>query len=308
MSHIHQLNEQRVIGPPRSDLAAILEQFAPIDGEHKTAIPSLSLFRFSSTTEMEYGISRAALVMAAQGTKRVIVAGQAYDCGDMRCLITSVDLPVMSQIRQATEETPYLGLALSLDVRRIADLMTDMQLSRPDVLHVGAISASDISPSLQDSILRLVGLLKTPADIPILAPLMETEVLYRLMLSDQGPRLRHIAVNDSQTSRVAKAIEWIKEHYIERLRIEELSQRVNMSVSSLHHHFKEVTTMSPLQYQKQLRLHEARRLLVRQDCDVNKVAAQVGYESPSQFSREYSRLFGRPPLRDVLQLRRTGKQ
>lgn len=308
MNYIHQMSDEPpVAGPKRSELADIIEQFAPVDGEHKTAIPSLSLYRFSSTTEIGYGVSRAALVMAAQGTKRVVVAGQTYDCGDMRCLITSVDLPMLSQILEASAETPYLGLSLSLNVRRIADLISDMRLSRPDVLPAGAISATVISEGLQDATLRLVRLLKAPGDIPILAPLIEREVLYRLMLSEQGARLRHIALSDSQSSRVAEAIEWIKGNFTERLRIDELSQRVNMSVSSLHHHFKDVTAMSPLQYQKQLRLHEARRLLVKQGNDVNKIAAQVGYESASQFSREYSRLFGLPPLRDVLQLRRTSR-
>jgi len=196
-----------------------------------------------------------------------------------------------------------LGLSLSLNVRRIADLISDMRLSSPDVLPAGAISATVISEELQNATLRLVRLLKTPLDIPILAPLIEREVLYRLMLSEQGARLRHLAVSDSQSRRITEAIEWIKNNFTERLRIEELSQRVNMSVSSLHHHFKDVTAMSPLQYQKQLRLHEARRLLVRQGGDVNKIAAQVGYESASQFTREYSRLFGLPPLRDVSQLR-----
>jgi AraC-like DNA-binding protein len=304
MNYIHQMNFDRpVAGPRRSELACIIEQFALVDGQHKTAIPSLSLYRFSSTTEIEYGVSKAALVMAAQGTKRVVVAGHAYDCGDMRCLITSVDLPMMSQILDASTDKPYLGLSLSLNVRRIADLISDMRLSSPDVLPAGAISATVISEELQNATLRLVRLLKTPLDIPILAPLIEREVLYRLMLSEQGARLRHLAVSDSQSRRITEAIEWIKNNFTERLRIEELSQRVNMSVSSLHHHFKDVTAMSPLQYQKQLRLHEARRLLVRQGGDVNKIAAQVGYESASQFTREYSRLFGLPPLRDVSQLR-----
>jgi AraC-like DNA-binding protein len=286
--------------PARKELAAIIDRFAPIDGAHKTAIPSLSLHRYSSPTQLNCGITRSALIFAAQGAKRVVVGERSYEYDHMRCLITSVDLPILSQVTVATAHRPYLCFMLQLDLQRIADLMATMHLSHPEIVPTErAISVGVLSTPLFDAALRLVRLLNNPQDIPVLAPLIEQEVLYRLLMSDQGTRLRHIAVADSQAFRIAKAVEWLKSHYAEPLRIEDLARQVNMSVSSLHHHFKDVTMLSPLQYQKQLRLHEARRLLVRQTGDVGSVALRVGYESPSQFSREYSRLFGAPPLRDV---------
>jgi AraC-like DNA-binding protein len=233
----------------------------------------------------------------------MIVAGEAYDYDSKRFLVASVDLPALSQVTEASPERPYLCMVLRLDLQRIADLMTEMRLSTFNAMPSGrgfAIGAP--SEPLFGAAARRVRLLDTPADIPILAPLVEQELLYRLLTGEQGATLRHIASGDSQTNRVAKAIGWLKNHYFEPLRVEELAQRVNMSVSSLHHHFKEVTALSPLQYQKQLRLHEARRLLVRQSGDVSTIALMVGYESSSQFSREYSRLFGAPPLRDMAQL------
>jgi len=286
------------------ELAAIINRFTPVDGEHKTAIPALSFYRYSAKTEPECGLTKAALVLAAQGAKRVNVGGRAYDYDRTRCLITSVDLPMQSHVTVASPERPYLCLVLALDLQRIADLITEMRLPRSDAPAGHAIAVSNVTESLRDAALRLARLLKTPRDIPILAPLIEQEILYRLLISEQGARLRHIATADSQTYKIAKAIEWLRNHFSEPLRIDELAQRVAMSASSLHHHFKDVTSMSPLQYQKQLRLHEARRLLVRQACDVGSAALRVGYESPSQFSREYNRLFGAPPLRDAVLLRK----
>jgi AraC-like DNA-binding protein len=290
-------------GPARTDLAAAINRLAPIDGEHKTAIASLSLYRCSRQTHLQCSINHAALLLAVQGTKRMVVADEAYEFDSQRFLVASVDLPVLSQITEASIERPYLCMVLKLDQQRIADLMTEMRLSKFNAAPSSrGIAIGALSDPLFDAAARLVQLLDTPADIPILAPLVERELLYRLLTSEQSASLRHIAAGDSQTNRVAKAIEWLKNHYFEPLHVAELAQRVNMSVSSLHHHFKEVTALSPLQYQKQLRLHEARRLLMRQSGDVSTVALMVGYESSSQFSREYSRLFGAPPLRDMTQL------
>jgi AraC-like DNA-binding protein len=284
-------------------LAATIARLAPVDGEHKTAIASLSLYRCSHQTHLQCSINHAALLLAVQGAKRMVVAGEAYELDSQHFLVASVDLPVLSQITEASIERPYLCMVLKLDQQRIADLMTEMRLSKFNAAPSGrGISIGALSDPLFDAAARLVQLLDTPDDIPILAPLLEQALLYRLLTSEQSASLRHIAAGDSQTKRVAKAIEWLKNHYFEPLHVAELAQRVNMSVSSLHHHFKEVTALSPLQYQKQLRLHEARRLLVRQSGDVSTVALMVGYESSSQFSREYSRLFGAPPLRDITQL------
>jgi transcriptional regulator GlxA family with amidase domain len=189
-----------------------------------------------------------------------------------------------------------------LDPSRIAELLT-ADLPPMKVSAGRGLSISPLSHDLLDAVLRLVRLLDTPADIPMLAPLIERELLYRLIISDQGTRLRQIAMTGSQTQQIARAVEWLRQHFNAPLRIQELARTVNMSVSSLHHHFKAITAMSPLQYQKLLRLQEARRLLLTEHCDAASAAHRVGYESPSQFSREYSRFYGAPPLRDVAQIR-----
>ncbi|MBJ9687738.1 AraC family transcriptional regulator [Burkholderia vietnamiensis] len=289
----------------RRELASLIGRFAPADGSHATAVPALMLHRHTRAVDLGCGVSRAALVIAAQGAKRVVVAGQAYEYDAQHCLITSIDLPILSRVTQASPDVPYLCLSLTLDLQRIVELAAEMRLPEPEAGPEGeGIAVAELTPPLLDAALRLLRLLDTPADIQVIAPLIEKELLYRLMTSGQGARLRHMAVAGSHTHRIARAIEWIRDHYAEPMRVETLAQAVNMSVSSLHHHFKHVTTLSPLQYQKQLRLHEARRLLLRLGGDVASVAATVGYESASQFSREYSRLFGAPPMRDVGHLRR----
>lgn len=283
----------------RQEMVSLISHRTPSDGEHRTAIPSLSFFRASQPSECECSIVRASLVLAVQGQKRVILADTAYDYGPTRGLITAMDLPVMAQVVAASAESPYLCLVYALDLQHIADLMTEMKLTAPKTIPEGqAMSLCPVTASLFDAALRLVRLLETPADIPILAPLIERELLYRLLIGGQGMRLRHLTMLESQSYKIARAVDYLKRHYTEPLRIDTLVTQVHMSVSSLHHHFKAVTSMSPLQYQKQLRLHEARRLLIRQS-DVTSAAYSVGYESPSQFSRDYSRLFGAPPTRDI---------
>ncbi|RQS72607.1 AraC family transcriptional regulator [Burkholderia sp. Bp8963] len=289
----------------RRELAALISRFAPVDGSHPTAIPALAFHKHTRPVDLGCGVSRAAFVLAAQGAKRVVVAGHAYEYDAQHCLITSIDLPILSRVTKASPDAPYLCMSFMLDPQRIIELAAEMRLPEPGAGPEGeGIALAQLTPPLFDVALRLVRLLDTPADIPVMAPLLEKELLYRLMTSEQGTRLRHMAVAGSQTHRISRAIEWIRDHFAEPMRVEALAQVVNMSVSSLHHHFKNVTTLSPLQYQKQLRLHEARRLLLGQGGDVGSIAASVGYESASQFSREYSRLFGAPPLRDVVQLRR----
>jgi AraC-like DNA-binding protein len=299
-------------GPPdssRQEMVSVISRWSQSDGEHRTAIPSLSFFRRSSPSESECSMVKPALVLAAQGQKRVILAGQTYDYGPMHGLITSMDLPVMARVITASTAKPYLCLVYELDLPHIADLMAEMGLAAPRAIPEGrAMSLCTVSAPLFDAALRLARLLETPADIPVLAPLIERELLYRLLTGEQGMRLRHLTMVESQSYKIARAIEYLKRHYTEPLRIGTLANQVNMSVSSLHHHFKAVTSMSPLQYQKQLRLQEARRLMIWQVSDVTSAAYSVGYESPSQFSRDYSRLFGAPPTRDIALLRETGRE
>lgn len=262
------------------------------------------MFRWSSTAAVECSVVKPSLVVTVQGQKRVTLAGENYDYGLGLGLITALPLPVVAQVTVANPGEPYLCLCYELNSSRIADLMTELRLAPPKTIPEGrAISVYRISAPIYDAALRLVRLLDQPADIPILAPLIERELLYRLLTGEQGMRLRHLATNESQTFKIARAIDYLKQNFTQPLRIETLANHVSMSVSSLHHHFKAVTSMSPLQYHKQLRLHEARSLLIRQMSDVTSAAYSVGYESPSQFTRDYSRLFGAPPTRDLAMAR-----
>lgn len=286
----------------RQDLASRIDRLAVTDGDHETVIPGLSLYRSSQPIPSKCGLYTSTLTLVAQGSKQVILAGERYDYDQANYLVTTIDLPVIYSVTEASPETPCLCVVWQLDPARIAELLTaDLPPNRASAGR--GMSISPLSHDMLDAVLRLVRLLDTPADIPMLAPLIERELLYRLIISDQGARLRQIAMNGSQTQQIARAIDWLRQHYSAPLRVQELARTVNMSVSSLHHHFKAITAMSPLQYQKLLRLQEARRLLLTEQCDAASAAHRVGYESPSQFSREYSRFYGAPPLRDVAQLR-----
>lgn len=288
----------------RRELAARIERLADSDGTHVTALPALSLFRAGVPGVQLCAIYEPGLVVVAQGAKELQLGSETYRYDQANCLVTSIDLPVSAQVVIASPDRPYLCAMLRLDVGRIGELMAQ---APPAPASAGrGIAASPVDAGMMDAVLRLVRLLDTPQDLPVLAPLIERELLYRLLAGDQGARLRQVAISGSRGQRVAYAIGWLKRHYREPLRIEALAETANMSPSSLHHHFRALTAMSPLQYQKRLRLQEARSLLLARQCDAASAAHRVGYESPSQFSREYSRLFGAPPLRDVEQLRDSG--
>lgn len=247
----------------------------------------------------------AGIVLAVQGEKQMLVGGEAYPYDVNRFLITSLDLPANSQIVSASPEKPCLGLVLKLDLRIMAELIAQGGLPLPaERSSDRGIGIGTVTPALLEPFKRLLDLLDEPETIPVLAPLIEREIHYRLLKSDQAARLWQIASVGSQGHRVAKAIDWLKLNYTAALRIDELAAYAQMSPSSLHQHFRQLTAMSPLQYQKWLRLNEARRLMLNEDRDAASAAFEVGYESPSQFSREYTRLFGAPPRRDVETLRR----
>lgn len=288
----------------RAELAAIIGRLARVDGTHETALPALTLFRAEDPGAKVCCMYQPGLVLVAQGTKQLLVGGETYRYDTSKYLVTSIDLPVASQIVDASPQRPFLSTMLRFDARQISDLLAEVELPELGGEVRRGIAVGPLDAGLLDSMLRLARLLETPRDLPVLAPLIERELLYRLLVSEQGPRLRHVMTAGSRSHQVSGAIEWLKNHYHQPLRIEELAGTVNMSSSSLHHHFRAITAMSPLQYQKQLRLQEARRLLLTERCDVAAAAHRVGYESPSQFSREYSRQYGAPPLRDVEQLRR----
>lgn len=280
----------------------MIARSARTDESYDTAIPSLRFHRISAPNDPTCCVYEPALTIVAQGTKRVVLGQETLEYDPANYLVTSIDLPVVCQVVTATPDVPFLCLSLALDVRKIAALLSEMPPFPPQPACLG-MSVGRLTAPLLDAVLRLVRLLDTPDDIAILTPVIEREILYRLLSGDQGGRLRHMATSDSRTHQIARAIDWLKENYTRPLRIEELARTAHMSVSSLHHHFKMITAMSPLQYQKQLRLLEARRLMLSERIDAASASHRVGYESPSQFSREYRRLYGAPPLRDIAQLR-----
>ena len=271
--------------------------------QHITAIPGLALFRRDEPTEPFSGMYEPSVCVVAQGAKRVILGEDTFIYDAQHYLITSVHLPTIVQIIDASEEKPYLGLMLTLNVREISQLMVDSNLPAPRVQqsHRG-MATGEVTPPLLNAFHRLVDLLADENDIPILAPTIQREIVYRLLVGDQGERLRQIASMGSQSQQIAGAIEWLQENFAQALRIDDLAAKAGMSTSTFHHHFRSMTALSPLQYQKHLRLQEARQLMLTEHLDAATAAFQVGYESPSQFSREYSRLFGAPPLRDIKNL------
>ncbi|MBA4224634.1 AraC family transcriptional regulator [Bosea sp. (in: a-proteobacteria)] len=286
------------------ELARLIARFAPSDGVHQTAIPRLKVVRLSQPSEPMHGLHEPALCIIAQGAKQVILGDRIYRYDAAHCLVVSLDLPVIGQVIEATPDEPYLCVKLELDPAAIGALMLEAPpLAETEPSSGPGLTISPMTPALRDAVIRLTGLLETPADIAVLAPLVEREILYRLLTGDQAARLRQIAVAESKLQQVNRAIGWIKRNYRKPFSVEVVAAEARMSPSALHQHFKAVTAMSPLQYQKQLRLQEARRLILAKAHDAASAGFQVGYESPSQFSREYSRLFGAPPLRDVARLR-----
>jgi AraC-like DNA-binding protein len=244
------------------------------------------------------------ICVIAQGAKRVLLGDDTYVYDAHHFLITSVHLPTVVQIIKANREKPCLGLRLNLDRHEMSQLMVDSHLPPPRAQQSSrGMATGEVTLPLLSAFQRLIDLLAEPEDIPILAPTIQREIIYRLLVGDQGVRLRQIASAGSQSHQIAQAIDWLKSHYIRPLRIDDLAAQAHMSTSTFHHRFRAMTAMSPLQYQKWLRLSEARRLMLTEHLDATTAALQVGYASPSQFSREYSRLFGAPPLRDITYLR-----
>ena len=288
----------------QNELIALIDQYTGEDGVHSTPIPRVFLIRSSHPTEPIHALHEPALCIVAQGRKQVMLGEDVYLYDRAQYLVVSVDLPIVGEVVEAEPETPYLCLRLDLDATTLSALMMESGLSGLIDQNPGpGLSLSTVTPELIDAAVRLLRLLAVPRDIPVLAPLAEREILYRLLTGDQGARLRHIALADSKLQQVTRAIGWIKRNYREPFRIEAIASEARMSSSSLHHHFKAITSMSPLQYQKQLRLQEARRLILGRSMDAATAGYSVGYDSPSQFSREYSRLFGAPPIRDIARLR-----
>jgi AraC-like DNA-binding protein len=287
-----------------SGLVKSIAQWTESGERHKTAISGLSLFRRTESTEPVTGMYEPSICLIAQGAKRVQLGADNYVYDANHYLITSVHLPTVVQVTEASPEKPYLGLQLTFDLREVSQLMADSHLPPPRTQQSSrGMATGEITLPLVAAFQRLLDLLGEEEDIPILAPTIQREIIYRLLVGDQGARLRQIAVSGSPSQQIARAIDWLKGNFTQQLRIDDLAEQARMSTSTLHHHFRSMTALSPLQYQKQLRLQEARRLMLADHVDAATASFQVGYESPSQFSREYNRLFGAPPLRDINLLR-----
>ena len=284
----------------RNSIARLTEQGELLE----TAIPGLSLFRRHEPTEPISGMYEPSICMVAQGAKRVILGEDTYVYDAHNYLITAVQLPTVVQIIEASREKPYLGLRFKFDQHELSKLMVDSRLPPPkNKQSPRGMATGEVTLPLLNAVQRLIDLLGEEQDIPILAPVIQREILYRLLIGDQGARLRQIASAGSQSQQIAQAINWLQSNYTQPLRIDELAAQVSMSTSTFHHHFRSMTALSPLQYQKQLRLQEARRLMLMEHMDAGTASFEVGYESPSQFSREYSRLFGAPPIKDIAKIR-----
>ena len=265
----------------------------------------LRLLRRSSRTPKDHGVSSPALCVIAQGSKEVLLGDECYRYDANHYLITAAALPTASRVTEASEDRPYLGVVLGLDPALVGSVM--VEADQPALREPAAVQAFDVSPldaDLLDAVVRLVGLLDSPADeARFLRPLITREIVFRLLKGEQGDRLRQIAVSSGHTHRIARALERLRLDFDRPLRIEDVAREVGMSVSGFHHHFRAVTAMSPLQFQKQLRLREARHLMLSEDLDAAGAGHRVGYSDASHFTREYKRLFGAPPMRDVERLR-----
>jgi AraC-like DNA-binding protein len=267
-------------------------------------LKGLHLNRSSSPAEPVYTVSDPAFCVIAQGSKEIFLGNERYLYDPAHYLLITAGLPLVGQVFDASKEQPYLSLRLELDPTLVGSVMVEAgQVSPRSHTAMKAIDVSPLEASLLDAVVRLVRLLDTPAEAPFLAPLITREIVYRLWKGEQSDRLRHVAVLGGHTHRIARAIERLRNEFDQPLRIDDIAQELGMSASGFHHHFKAVTAMSPLQFQKRLRLQEARRLMLGEGLDAASTAYHVGYNDASQFNREYKRLFGLPPLRDVERLR-----
>ncbi len=292
----------------QAELSDRIARNTPGEGMHECAIPGIGLLRFDSPSQPTPTVYEPSLCIVVQGRKIVHLADEIYTYDPLNYLVVSMTLPVIGQVIEATPDKPYLCLRINVDTALIGELQQQVVAPPPEAMnHDRAIFVARTSAPLLDAVLRLVRLLDTPDEITILAPLALREIHYRVLAGELGHRLRELCVLDSQSQRIARAIELLKRRFHEPLRIEELASAAHMSSSSLHHRFKAVTAMSPLQFQKQLRLQEARRLMLIDNLEAASAAHRVGYESPSQFTREYRRLFGAPPRQEVEAARLVGR-
>jgi AraC-like DNA-binding protein len=307
-SSLTSAREIGAITERQQELAARVARLAPVDGAHQSALESLSLIRNSVPTVCTPTVYQPCLAIVVQGRKRALLNDEVFHYDALNYLVVSVTLPAMGQVLEASAERPYLCLRLNLDLEEVARLLLELGDRGPAASTSAdrGLYVARLDEPLLDAVLRMVRLLEAPDDLAVLAPVVQREIYYRVLRGDLAHRLVDLAQGESGNHRIVRAIEWLKQRYAAPLRIEELAEAVHMSPSALHHRFKAVTAMSPLQYQKHLRLHEARRLMFANGVECAAAGHRVGYESASQFSREYRRLFGAPPRAEIARLREMG--
>ncbi|MCS0415513.1 AraC family transcriptional regulator [Vibrio diabolicus] len=285
-------------------LAKHIEKWANGANQYDTEIPGLRFSRWATPTPPTSYTHNPSICLIAQGRKRVLLGEDSFVYDANHFLISSVDLPIIANIIEASEDKPYLGVIMELDLTEISQLIVDSELTFNQSKEAQkGIAVGELSEPLLDAFLRLIELLDEGQSIKILAPIIKREIFYRLLITEQGARLNQIVTAGSHSHQIAKAIDWLKNNFVKPLSVSELAAYSGMSKSVFYTHFRSMTSMTPLQFQKKLRLSEARRLMLTENLDAMATTFKVGYESPSQFSREYSRLFGAPPSKDIKSLR-----
>lgn len=291
----------------QQEFTHLIDKHSTAEGMIQTIIPNASLLRISTTDIPVPKIYQPSLCFIAQGQKQVLLNDETYIYSPTEYLIISVELPLMSQILKASKDHPYLLLKIDIDLQQLSELL--IHIGHPSEMNNKTnrgLFVGKTDETLGDCLVRLARLLDTPKDVPILASQTIREIYYRLLCSDYGATMAQIALKGSHMQRISAAIQKIKTEFQTHIRIDELAELSGMSLSSFHAHFKSVTAMSPLQFQKSIRLIEARNIMLSNEMDVASTAYKVGYESPSQFNREYARMFGKPPMQDIISLRLQG--
>lgn len=295
--------EAQRIQSSREELVERIMSLVPQDGVSEP-IHGLHLARLSAPMEKLHSVLEPSLCVIAQGSKIVFVGDSQYQYDPFNYLIASLELPRVSQVLEASNEKPYLSFRLVLDPKLIGSVMVEAgHVVHSTNVDVRAIDVSPLNADLLDAVVRLVRLIGSPSESQILMPMIKHEIVYRLLKGDQGNLLYHMTISSGYTSNIARAVERLRQNFDQTIRIEDLAQELGMSISSFHQHFKSVTAMSPMQFQKRVRLQEARRLMLGEDLDATSAAYQVGYNDAAYFNRDYKSLFGNPPMRDIQRLR-----